>query len=235
MDEDQLDLFLTGASARDPSPHPREAEPEELQARRRAQQLPVDQRALNVIGLAQARAALEAGRTARIKVERSCRDCGSDIADVTPNRQHYSAWCADCQTFSHHVSRTYLGLARRPVSDSRRNIPAGRRARILARDNGRCVLCGRSAAEGVQLTVGHLVSVKDGERLNADEGLIWDDLNLAAMCDTCQLGLRDVSVGPVVYLALICLRAKRARSDGNWPATIDENPPPDNETQPGVQ
>jgi hypothetical protein len=79
------------------------------------------------------------------------------------------------------------------------------------------VLCGRSAADDLPLTIAHLVSVKDGQRLGADDGLLWDDLDLAAMCDTCQLGLSDQSVPAVVYLALLLLRAQRARRDGSWP------------------
>jgi hypothetical protein len=70
--------------------------------------------------------------------------------------------------------------------------------------------------EGAQLTIGHLLSVRDGERLGAEQHLVWDDLNLAAMCETCQLGLRDQSVPTVFYLALLLLRAERARRDGVW-------------------
>jgi hypothetical protein len=168
--------------------------------------------------LAQARIELAAGRAATFRVPRSCRSCGSDIATVRPSGQHLGAWCAVCRAFSYNLPRVEVGLATRPVSDVRPRLPARRRAQILARDNGRCVLCGRSAAEDVQLTVGHLVSVKDGQRLGVDEALIWDDLNLAAMCDTCQLGLSDQSVPVVVFLALALLRAQRARRDDLWPA-----------------
>jgi 5-methylcytosine-specific restriction endonuclease McrA len=216
MDDGQLGFFDSGDGT---GPrHPQEATDEELEARRRARHLPVDQAALNLIGVAQARIELAAGRAATFRVGRSCRSCGSDIATVRPSGQHLSAWCAVCRAFSYHLPRTEVGLATRPVSDVRPRLPARRRAQILARDNGRCVLCGRSAAEDVQLTVGHLVSVKDGQRLDVDEALIWDDLNLAAMCDTCQLGLNDQSVPVVVFLALALLRAQRARRDDRWPA-----------------
>lgn len=98
---------------------------------------------------------------------------------------------------------------------------------MLSRDNGRCVLCGRSAAEGALLTIGHLLSVRDGDRLGAEQHLVWDDLNLAAMCDTCQLGLHDRSVPTVFALALLLLRAGRARRDGSWPdPASDAGPAP---------
>jgi len=214
MDDGQLGFFDAGRG--DDAGRPREATGDELEARRDAQRLPVDQQALNLLGIAQARLELEAGRAAKLRVERPCRSCGSNIAVVRPG-QHLSAWCATCQAFSYHLPRAEVGLATRPVTDVRPRISAGRRARILARDNGRCVLCGRAGADGVPLTIAHLVSVKDGRRLGADDNLIWDDLNLAAMCDTCQLGLSDQSVPPVVYLALMLLRAQRARRDDDWP------------------
>jgi ribosomal protein S14 len=179
----------------------------------------------NLLGLAQARLELEAGRAAKLRVKRPCRSCGSNIAVVRPG-QHLSAWCATCQAFSYHLPRAEVGLATRPVTDVRPKISAGRRARILARDNGRCVLCGRAGAGDVPLTIAHLVSVKDGRRLGADDGLIWDDLNLAAMCDACQLGLRDRSVPPVVYLVLLLLRAQRAHRDDDWPLLEERWPAP---------
>jgi hypothetical protein len=194
----------------------------------RSPTLPVDQVALNIVGIEQARIQLQEGRAANLQVQRRCGTCGSDIVTVEQKGQHLEARCAACGAFSYNVPRSEVGLATRPVSDTRRKIPASRRARILARDNGRCVLCGRAAADSIVLTIGHLVSVKDGERLDADDDLIWDDLNLAAMCDTCQLGLNDQSVPAAVYLALLMLRAARARRDGRWPvATPDPVDPVD--------
>lgn len=92
---------------------------DELAARRHAKQqsLPIDQRALNIIGLAQARTYLQAGRAATLKVGRRCRSCGSDIADVEPNGPHLTATCAECGEYSYNVPRKELGLPRRGVSD----------------------------------------------------------------------------------------------------------------------
>jgi hypothetical protein len=221
VEEGQRRLFGDNADGETP-PLVREASPDEIEERRRAAQLPIDQQALNVLGIAQARDQLTQGRAATVKIDPPCRHCGASVADVRPSGQHLSAWCRSCDRFTHHVPRTSFGLASRPVSGTRPRIAASRRARILTRDNGRCVLCGRSAAEGAQLTIGHLLSVRDGERLGAEQHLVWDDLNLAAMCDTCQLGLHDRSVPTVFALALLLLRAGRARRDGAWP-----NPTPD--------
>lgn len=219
MGDGQLGLFGGEGDDHDAARrHPSEMTDEQLAARREEQRLPVEQRALGILGVAAARDELAAGRKARFNAERRCRRCGSDVVDVDPKGQHLSARCAECGTFSYNMPRYEVGLAPRPVTDVRPEISASRRAWILDRDNWRCVMCGRPAADDVQITVGHLVSVKDGQRLGAEESLVWDDLNLAAMCDTCQLGLRDVSVSAVAYLALQLVRARRARRDGLWPA-----------------
>ena len=51
---------------------------------------------------------------------------------------------------------------------------------IMKRDNFRCVLCGRTAREGVKLHVDHIVPVAKG-------GLTVPD-NLRTLCDQCNLG-----------------------------------------------
>lgn len=165
--------------------------------------------------------ALQAGIAAKTRVRRRCQRCNSDIATVTPNGPHLAATCATCGVFIYNAPRHEFGLATRPVSENRKEIRPKRRAAILARDNGRCVLCGRAAADGVALTIGHLLSVDEGVALGADRDLLNDDLNLAAMCDTCQLGLGRQSVPVVVYLGLLLLYAERARRDGQPLEQID--------------
>ena len=54
---------------------------------------------------------------------------------------------------------------------------------IMKRDNFRCVLCGRTANEGVKLHVDHIVPVAKG-------GLTVPD-NLRTLCDQCNLGKSD--------------------------------------------
>ena len=54
---------------------------------------------------------------------------------------------------------------------------------IMKRDNFRCVLCGRTAREGVKLHVDHIVPVAKG-------GLTVPD-NLRTLCDQCNLGKSD--------------------------------------------
>ncbi len=54
---------------------------------------------------------------------------------------------------------------------------------IMKRDNFRCVLCGRTAREGVKLHVDHILPVAKG-------GLTVPD-NLRTLCDQCNLGKSD--------------------------------------------
>lgn len=61
------------------------------------------------------------------------------------------------------------------------------------------------------LHIGHPLSVEDGVAVGADNTLLYDDANLAAMCETCNLGLRP-SVGPRTYAAIMrdCSVPRRA-------------------------
>lgn len=54
---------------------------------------------------------------------------------------------------------------------------------IMKRDNFRCVLCGRSAQEGVKLHVDHIVPVARGGKTVPE--------NLRTLCDQCNLGKSD--------------------------------------------
>lgn len=54
---------------------------------------------------------------------------------------------------------------------------------ILKRDHFRCVLCGRSAEDGVKLHVDHIIPVSKGGKT--------EYLNLRTLCDACNLGKKD--------------------------------------------
>jgi hypothetical protein len=57
------------------------------------------------------------------------------------------------------------------------------RFRILERDKYRCVICGRSAEDGVKLQVDHIHP--------KSKGGIADESNLATLCFDCNIGKRD--------------------------------------------
>jgi len=54
---------------------------------------------------------------------------------------------------------------------------------ILQRDNFKCVLCGRSANEGIVLHVDHIVPISKGGKTEKD--------NLRTLCEDCNLGKSD--------------------------------------------
>ena len=54
---------------------------------------------------------------------------------------------------------------------------------VLKRDNGRCVLCGRTAADGIQLQVDHILPVAKGGRTELS--------NLRTLCSLCNAGKSD--------------------------------------------
>lgn len=47
-----------------------------------------------------------------------------------------------------------------------------------------------SCAEHDDLTIAHLLSLEDGARLGATTVELYSDVNLAAMCEACNAGLR---------------------------------------------
>lgn len=54
---------------------------------------------------------------------------------------------------------------------------------IFKRDKFRCVLCGRTAQDGVKLHVDHIIPVSKGGKTTPS--------NLRTLCETCNLGKRD--------------------------------------------
>lgn len=68
----------------------------------------------------------------------------------------------------------------------RQLITPKRRLEIIAKDHGRCCLCGRSVADGVQLEVDHFIPVSKG-------GKSTDD-NLWTLCRDCNRGKSNYDI-----------------------------------------
>lgn len=134
------------------------------------------------------------------RAARPCPKCHTTEAALIPKNGQNTVRCARCGQLSYNAPKTETGDRPRTVETLRRALKPGTQARILDRDNGRCVLCGRSDQP---LTIGHLLSVDDGCRLGTDEELINDEANLAAMCEACNLGLGKASVSPRRYAAIM--------------------------------
>jgi hypothetical protein len=140
--------------------------------------------------------------------------CGHATARVYPAGAHLRADCEACGRYLQFVSRADLGLDSRPVR-TRPDISPSTRARIFARDNYRCVACGRAVIGGAELHVGHMLSVADANALRADGVPVTDDdvngdENLFASCAECNLGQGARSYFP--RAALMLIRAARSRT-----------------------
>lgn len=149
--------------------------------------------------IAHSREILAAG--GRQYVSRSaCPACGIRDAALFPKNGQNTILCARCGRLLYNAPKTETGEAPRTVATVRQNIKPSQQARIFDRDHARCVLCGRG---DVPLTVGHLLSVADGVSLGAIESELNDDVNLAAMCESCNLGMGGRSVSPATYARIL--------------------------------
>lgn len=79
-----------------------------------------------------------------------------------------------------------LNAYRESAQYQRRLITLKRRLEIIAKDGGRCCLCGRAARDGVQLDVDHFIPVSKG-------GKSTDD-NLWTLCHDCNLGKSNFTI-----------------------------------------
>ena len=149
----------------------------------------------------------EGGR--RYEAREACPHCNTRNAALLPRGGQNTVRCANCGKLLYNAPKTETGEQPRTVATVRQTIRPSQQARIFDRDRARCVLCGRG---DVPLTIGHLMSVADGLRLGASEREISDDVNLAAMCESCNSGLGRRSVTPGTY-ARILLHLIRATAE----------------------
>jgi hypothetical protein len=111
-------------------------------------------------------------------------------------------YCAWCGTYQYAAPKTETGRAVRSLTARGDCIKPKQRTRILTRDGGRCLICGNAPPE-VIVTVGHILSHKDGEELGLAEEQIDSDVNLMAQCERCNSGLGRTSLTPWLYVALL--------------------------------
>ncbi len=105
---------------------------------------------------------------------------------------HHATYGGGIRIFESNVSTNYSGLQNAYTEESRKEaqklFSANERAKmspklqyqIFKRDDFRCVICGRSAKDGVQLHVDHIKPVSKGGRSEIS--------NLRTLCDRCNLG-----------------------------------------------
>ena len=79
---------------------------------------------------------------------------------------------------------------------------------ILERDSSTCVRCHRFDK---QLHIGHAISVRDGKLMVVSERELYDDENLLALCEECNVGQASDTLS-VPFLVLV-LRIRIAHRD----------------------
>jgi len=137
-----------------------------------------------------------------IEMRAPCSVCESTKGTVETRNGQDVVSCAFCGKYQYCRPKTESGREVRTVR-TRPNIKPSKKARVLERDNARCIFCHRS---DIPLHAGHLISVADGHRLGMTDDELYSDENLAAMCDECNIGLGSVTVNPRLILQAIRAR-----------------------------
>lgn len=123
---------------------------------------------------------------------------------------HLRLSCAVCgarnPNNSTSISKREVDEDVRSVS-SRPDIKPSQRARILQRAGAACELCHRTDRP---LHIGHFLSLKEGREVGASDIELYDDENLLALCDECNLGLGEET--PPARMLLLILRARTSQS-----------------------
>lgn len=145
----------------------------------------------------------------RISMRTPCSRCGCTEGLITTKSGQDTVRCSGCRRYCYNAPRSETGRPTRSLR-TRSDVRPSQRARILVRDGGACILCHRS---GVELEIGHLISVHDGRALGMSDAELNSDDNLAAMCAPCNSGLSSSSLPPRLLAAAMWARSRRANPD----------------------
>ncbi len=137
-----------------------------------------------------------------ITMRRPCPTCAEVTGRIRTAGGQDSVFCLGCGEFQYNAPRMETGRKARSLKTTHDLVGPKKRARVLARSNGLCELCGSQR----DLTVADLLSVGDGHRAGLSDLGLRDDENRAAMCAECNLGLGSLSVSPRLYVALLIRR-----------------------------
>lgn len=131
-----------------------------------------------------------------------CPRCACTEGTIVTRNGQDCVFCQGCNTWAYNAPRAETGREVRSLR-TRPAISPGKRARILLRDNGTCVLCHRA---DVPIDIGHLISVNAGRNSGMTDFALFDDENLAAMCQPCNSGLSDEPVPLRIAVAILRTR-----------------------------
>ena len=149
-----------------------------------------------------------------------CKSCGGTDARIRKVNGQNTVTCATCNLHIYNAPKHETGEAPRTVQTLRASVGPRRQALVLDLDGGRCVLCGSTES----LTIGHLLSVADGGAVGLTKDEINSTANLAAMCETCNLGLGALSVSARTYARVVLGALVRAESRASRSSTTMDEP-----------
>jgi 5-methylcytosine-specific restriction endonuclease McrA len=163
----------------------------------------------------------------QITMRAPCK-CGSEAGRIEPKQGQNLVYCLGCGGWQYNAPKSETGEAQRSVR-SRPDMKPGQKSRILERDSNRCLMCGRLGGPledgAVILHVGHILSVDEGPAAGASDAEIWDDSNLFAQCEECNLGQGARSLAPRQAMLLVraaVQRAERALAKVDAPRKVKE-------------
>lgn len=143
-------------------------------------------------------------------MEIQCKRCNGTEGITELGGVHVKLVCKQCGAYQRFLSKADAGLERRSLQTTHEAIKPKMRAHVIMRATARCELCGKT---GCQLTVGHLLSVKDGHSQGLEDDIINGAENLAAMCEECNVGMSSESVPLRLAAALLRSRLTRNGTD----------------------
>lgn len=127
-----------------------------------------------------------------------CVECGHGRGRIELRTNQLTTWCDHCGKYQYNTSRAEIGLDTQPLT-SRRKISPGKRARVLRRYNYACVCCNTTDRP---LHIGHVVPLSS-QVADIDSSVLHHEMNLAPMCDVCNLGIGASPVGIALMVRLI--------------------------------
>lgn len=136
-----------------------------------------------------------------------CPQCGGGDGRIETKSGQDCVYCLDCGRWQYNAPRIETGREQRTLS-SRPGITTSQRARIFDVHDQRCITCGRTAADGVTLDLGHLISRDDAEAHGFLDEIIDGEFNLAPMCAECNSGQRPLgSIGIRLMYRILLIKA----------------------------
>lgn len=139
--------------------------------------------------------------------------CGSDLFQVQERGPHLAAVCSTCGKFRKFVARAMVGADTRSLAD-RPDISVSQRGRVMERHGYRCVLCGKSADDGIRLVVAHIIDREKAVKAEMYDPVIDSERNLTCACESCNSGMRYSP--PSMALMLRVMKLWEAADWDNW-------------------